>query len=274
MPEGERTGQHPSGMISWIPRIFQTPDRIILQHSGLDAFFFLRYIRTLFKIFTSLLVVVVPSLIPVNFKGGNDAAGEVHGLDRFSWVNIGFNHTRFYWAHLAMALAEIVFICRTIYVELVFYVHVCKSYLKSPGHCLLQSANTILMTDISEKDLPVLEDLYSIFPGGVRSIWVNRDLSLLSKKMQERRKLITALEAAETTLLRSAVASYCQRRNHRFAPSAKDDSKEGGLLWKCYLDEKDRDCMYLPVNGWTWMPSIPFIRNRVDTIYHCLGELA
>ena len=69
-----------------------------------------------------------------------------------------------------MTLAEIVFICHTIYVELVFYVHVCKSYLKSSEHYLLQFTNTILVTDISKKDVLILEDLYSIFPGGVRSI--------------------------------------------------------------------------------------------------------
>ena len=235
-------------MISWIPRMFQILDRIILQHFSLDTFFFLWYIWTLFKIFTSLLVFVISSLILINFKSGNDAADEIHCLDRFSWVNIEFNHTRFYWAHLMMALAEIIFICCTIYVELVFYVRVCKSYLKSSEHHLLQFTNTILVTDISEKDLLILEDLYSIFPGEVHSIWVNQDLSLLLKKMQEWRKLITALEAAETTLLRSAVASYCQCRNRGFAPLVKNDSKKRGPLWKHYLDEKNCDHMYLSVN--------------------------
>lgn len=57
---------------------------MILQRCGLDAFFFLRYFQTLFKIFTSLLLIVVPSLVPLNSLGGNDAFGEVQGLDRLS----------------------------------------------------------------------------------------------------------------------------------------------------------------------------------------------
>lgn len=106
-----------------------------------------------------------------------------------------------------MTLLVIVFICYTIYVELLFYVHVRHAYLTSPEHRRLEATNTILVTDIPEKDLSILEDLYSIFPGGVRSVWINRDLSALSKKMQERKKLVTALEAAETSLITSAVTS-------------------------------------------------------------------
>jgi len=96
VPEGQRTIRPPSGTISWIPRMFQLPDRIILQHSGLDAFFFLRDIRTLLTIFTSLSVVVIPCLVPLNLLGGNDAAGGTRGLDRYSWANIGLDHTAFY----------------------------------------------------------------------------------------------------------------------------------------------------------------------------------
>ncbi len=163
--------------------MFQLPDRIILQHSGLDAFFFLRYIRTLLAIFTSLSIVVILCLIPLNLLGGNDAAGVTRGLDRYSWANIGLDHTAFYWAHLAMALLVIVFIYYTIYVELLFYVYVRNSYLVSPAHRLLEAANTILVTDIPEKDLAVLEDIYGLFPGGIHSVWINRDLSALSEKI-------------------------------------------------------------------------------------------
>ena len=150
--------------------MFQLPDRIILQHSGLDAFFFLRYIRTLLTIFTSLSVVILLCLIPLNLLDGNDVTGGTQGLDRYSWANIGLDHTAFYWAYLLMALLVIVFICYTIYVELLFYVHVRNSYLVSPAHRLSEVANTILVTDIPEEDLQGLENVYDIFPGRVHSV--------------------------------------------------------------------------------------------------------
>ena len=173
-----------------------------------------------------------------------------------------------------MALLVIVFICYTIYVELLFYVHVRHAYLASSEHRLLKTTNIILVTDIPEKDLPILKDLYSIFPGGVRSVWINRDLSALSKKMQERKKLVTALEAAETSLITSAVTSFGQRKSRELAQPRGSNTEKEGPLWKRYLKEKDRDHMYLPINGWIWMPVIPLIGKRVDIIDHCLGELA
>ena len=62
------------------------------------------------------------------------------------------------------------FIYYTIYVELLFYVYVRNLYLVSPTHHLLEAVNTILVTDIPEEDLPILEDVYGIFPGGVYSV--------------------------------------------------------------------------------------------------------
>ena len=76
--------------------MFQLLDRIILQHSGLDAFFFLRYIRTLLTIFTSISVIVISSLVPLNLLDDNDAAGRIQGLDRYSWANVELDHTAFY----------------------------------------------------------------------------------------------------------------------------------------------------------------------------------
>lgn len=263
VPEGQRTNQRPSGTIAWIPRMFQLPDRIILQHSGLDAFFFLRYILTLLTIFTSLSVVIIPCL---NRLGGNDVASETQGLDRYSWANIGLDHTAFYWAHLLMALLMIVLICYTIYVELLFYAHVRNSYLVSPAHRLSEAANTILVTDIPEEDLPVLEDVYGIFPGGVHSVWINRDFSALSKKIQERKTLGTTLEAAETSLISSATKSFRQRKSHELAQSSGADTEKERPLWRRYLKEKDRDHIYIPRQGCNWMPAVPLIGKRVG--YH------
>lgn len=48
---------------------------------------------------------------------------------------------------------------------------------------------------------------------------------------------------------------------------------EEAPAWKRYLNEKNRDHIYLPIYGWTWMPAIPLLGKRVDTIYHCLKEL-
>ena len=251
VPERQPTVRRPSGTISWIPHVVRLSDRIILQYSGLDAFFFIRYIRTLFTIFISLSIVIIPCLVPLNLIGGNDAVGGTHGLDRYSWANIGPEHTAFFWAHLTTALLVIAFVCYTIYVELVFYVHVRNSYLKSPAHRLSEAANTILVTDVPEKDLPVLEDAYDIFPGGVHSVWINRDLSTLSKKIREQKNLVDTLEDGETNFITSATKSFRQRKNDELIRSGGTSIRKEGPLWRRYLKEKDRDQMYIPRRGYS-----------------------
>jgi len=92
--------------------------------------------------------------------------------------------------------------------------------------------------------------------------------------MQERRKLITTLKVAETRLIRLAVAFFRQGKSCGLAQPGNLNIKDEEPLWKRYLGEKDRNHMYISINGWTWMPAIPFMGKRVDTICHCLGELA
>ena len=52
----------------------------------------------------------------------------------------------------------------------------------------------------------------------------------------------------------------------------KDDQ---GAAWRKYLKDKDRDTMRIPLfPRLTWWPSIPFVGQKVDIIYHCRKELA
>lgn len=110
----------------------QTLDRVILQKSGLDAYFFLRYLRTLLRIFIALSLIVIPTLVPLNLIHGKNAPGGVQGLDRLSWANVGLAYTSFYWAHLIMAIMVSTFVCYTIYIELTEYIRIRQAYLASP----------------------------------------------------------------------------------------------------------------------------------------------
>lgn len=53
-----------------------------------------------------------------------------------------------------------------------------------------------------------------------------------------------------------------------------DSAEDGEPAWKTYLKEKDRETMRLPIFGWSWMPALPLIGKKVDTIDHCRKELA
>ena len=66
-------------------------------------------------------------------------------------------------------------------------------------------------------------------------------------------------------------------KEEEYPPAYNEDfdaRNDGEPEWKKYLKEKDRDTMRLPIFGWLWMPSLPLIGKKVDTIDYCRKEVA
>ncbi|KAI4103983.1 MAG: hypothetical protein L6R37_003545 [Teloschistes peruensis] len=67
---------------------------------------------------------------------------------------------------------------------------------------------------------------------------------------------------------KSAEYQYPKAYNKAYNPES------GEPMWKKYLKDSDRDKMRLPIFGWRWMISLPFLGQKVDTIDHCRKEVA
>jgi hypothetical protein len=176
----------------------------------------------LLKIFVMIALVIIPILIPINFVegiGGDD----VQGLDRLAWTNVRPSHTQRYWAHLFLALTVILTFCYCCYDELRKYIRMRQAYLTSPQHRLKASATTVLVSAIPNSWLTVqrLVELYDVFPGGIRNVWINRDYDDLQEKVEERDALAIMLERAETELIR-----LCKKKQlQALAKAAKTDPR-------------------------------------------------
>lgn len=59
-----------------------------------------------------------------------------------------------------------------------------------------------------------------------------------------------------------------------YNPEYKEDAH--GAVWERYLRAKDRPTHRLPIFSWTpsWLPGLPIINTKVDTIYWCREQLA
>ena len=224
VPERERTKALPTGWWKWIKPVVSTSNSAFVEKCGLDAYFFLRYLRTLLKIFVPAALVILPILIHVNLVDGrgaqfalgkNENASNVTGLDQLAWGNVAPNHTGRYWAHWLLALMLIVWICYVSFDELRNYIRMRQAYLTSPQHRLRASATTVLVSSIPRKwcTVEALDGLYDVFPGGLRNIWINRNFDELSEKIKRRDKLAATLEIAETDLIKKCFAKTDQRRN-------------------------------------------------------------
>lgn len=184
--------------------VFQTTNAELIQKCGLDAYFFLRYLRMLLKIFVPAALLIMPILIPINAT--NPSRDDVKGLDKLMWNNYDPDNTDRLWAHLILAVVLLAWIFYVVRGELRGYIRVRQSYLTSPQHRLRASATTVLVTSIPRKWLTyeALNGLYDVMPGGIRNIWINRDFDELDQKIQLRDNLAKKLEGAETNLIRNA----------------------------------------------------------------------
>jgi len=244
VPEKRRTPISGVGLLDWLKPIFKTSTSDFINKSGLDAYFFLRYLLMLLKIFGILAAAILPILIPLNTVGGQndhdpDPNKQVHGMDRYAWANVAPDNTKRYWGHLLLAIFTVVVCCYMFYRELRYYIRLRQAYLTSPQHRLRASATTVLITSIPRKWLSIekLLGLYDVFPGGVRNIWINRDYEELAEKVKERDELARKLEAAETDLIRMAKKKQLKKvkkeaksdPEHKGLPANRDMSNEGGV---------------------------------------------
>ncbi|KAJ5171899.1 hypothetical protein N7492_004492 [Penicillium capsulatum] len=232
VPDRERTKPSPPGLFRWIGPVFRTSSSEFIQKCGLDAYFFLRYLRMLLKIFVPLGVLIIPILIPMNRVGGKGQTSQnstdtgrvwnVTGLDQLAWGNVKPEHTNRYWAHLVLAVIAVFWVCAIFFDELRGYIRLRQAYMTSPQHRLRASATTVLVTAIPPSWLNVdsLDTLFDVFPGGVRNIWINRNFDDLNEKVKARNEMALKLEGAETELIVKCKKAALKK--------AKADAKKAG----------------------------------------------
>ncbi|MCJ1310840.1 hypothetical protein MMC25_004507 [Agyrium rufum] len=253
VPERERTKPPPKGLWQWAIPVFRTSNAEFIEKCGLDAYFFLRYLRLLIKIFVPLSCVILPILLPLNavhgrgpaFAQGIYAANgtiwtNVTGLDKFAWGNVPPNKTGRYWGHLVLALFVIFWVCYVFYDELRGYIRLRQAYLTSPQHRLRASATTVLVTAIPRKwcTVEALDGLYDVFPGGIRNIWINRNFDELNDKVKLRNKYAQALESAETALIRNAKKAHDEQMKKEAKKAGVKQTKQEKTEQKQQENEK------------------------------------
>ena len=160
------------------------------------------------------------------------------------------------------------------------YVHVRQQYLVSPSHSSTAQARTVLVTGIPKEFLTeyALTHLFSHFPGGVRKVWINRDLGDMPELYNQRLKACQMLESAATSLLNMAIKRNRKRLRNRIkfgdegrtvsnteVTNLVSDSETRDALLEGLVSKDKRPSHRLPV--FSWMPfSITLLGKKVDTI--------
>ena len=175
--------------------------------------------------------------------------------------------------------------CWLMYHELKAFVQIRQDNLTAEAHKDTVRATTILVTSIPENFLHAntLRQVFSVFPGGVKNVFLNRDCSELLERIEERDKISRMLESAETDLIE--MANKADRKQK--AKLAKENKKkrnandevaelqvgtsgvdndlvhgnDNEYLVDKYVPKKKRPTHRLPLAG--WMPSLPLLGKKV-----------
>ncbi|CAD0086069.1 unnamed protein product [Aureobasidium mustum] len=235
--ERERVPAPPQGLWQWTVPLFRTPNQTFIEKCGLDAYFFLRFLRMLLKIFIPLSVVILPILLPINKLSCSDCTV---GPDQLGWRNIPAAHSQRTWAHLVLAVLTICWVLYVIVTELRGYIRIRQAYLASPQHRIRASATTVLVSGIPRKWLTVdaLNGLYDVFPGGIRNIWINRNFDDLADKVSDRDKIARNLEEAETNLIQKCVKKHKKMEAKKAKEQGKTKTKEEKEQDRARADEQ------------------------------------
>lgn len=91
----EKTKPLPDGKFSWFSPFKSVPDEYVLNHSSLDGYLYLRFLKMITIICFVGCLITWPILFPVNATGG----GGQKELDLLSFSNINKAGKNRYYAH-------------------------------------------------------------------------------------------------------------------------------------------------------------------------------
>lgn len=201
-----------SSLLKWPIEIFKLDHDDIRRQNGLDAYVFVRFLRMMAMILFPIWIISWGVLLPVN--GIRKPTGAT-GLDRFTFGNVAPKDWPRYWAHLGLAYLFTFWILYVIRREMRHFITVRQRYLVDPAHAASAQAATILITGVPPRYLhpSALKRLFKPMPGGVKTVWINRDLKDIPDLFDERLAALNKLESAETKLMN--IATSLDKKNNK-----------------------------------------------------------
>ncbi|CAF1044378.1 unnamed protein product [Adineta steineri] len=265
--ENRRVEPLPKTPWGWLPALLKMPQEELIRTSGLDAYFFARYLYIHAFFFLSSFVLVGIVLFPIYTVDGKGEAYGKKGLDILTFGNILPSNSSRYIAPLILGYVFIGIYLYILYIEMKIFVRKRQTLLRSPAYQSRASATTILVTAIPKAYMSqeILFRIFNQLPGGVKHIWLNRDLDDLPDKANERTKLVDKLEAIECKLIKTALKTEA-KRHKKNADTKVYPIVIGEDAMDRYIPEKKRPTMKIG--------SIPLLSSlcfgkKVDALTHC-----
>ena len=255
----------PKTFYGWLPALLRMPQEDLIRTSGLDAYFFARYVYVHAVFFLSSFVLLAIILFPIYVVDGKGESYGKTGFDILAFGNISPRSSSRYGAPLALAYVFIGAFLYLLYREMRAFVEKRQALLRSPTYQASVTSKTVLVTAIPKAYMShdVLFRIFNQFPGGVKDIQFNRNLQDLPDKADERTKLVQKLETIECKLIKAALKEE-RKRQKKGTSKVHSVSMESDMVDK-YIPESKRPTIRIG--------SIPLLSSlcfgkKVDAIIH------
>ncbi|KXJ91396.1 hypothetical protein Micbo1qcDRAFT_147497 [Microdochium bolleyi] len=197
IPKKDRTPASSTARLSWIKTLWNTGDKFLLEHSSLDAYLYMRFLRTIITICVVGTVITWPILMPINAAGGGDAAE----LDKVGFGNV-HDRKRFY-AHAVVAWVFYGFVMFLVARERIWLIGIRQAWYTSRANAGRLSSRTVLYLD-PPSDAPQNDNVQSSFGREAEQQWVVVPTSKLDSAVSKRNSALQKLEEAQVEWLSSA----------------------------------------------------------------------
>ncbi|ODV91212.1 hypothetical protein CANCADRAFT_2928 [Tortispora caseinolytica NRRL Y-17796] len=182
----------------------------IKNHSGLEPYFFLRFLRL--AAFASILgsLFITPVISTVNAHILTKEQKDSFNLYGTNWHLMPEKPKMFYWFHLVAAVSMVAGVIKLINSELIEILEIRNQHIseqdptKYPRHCtvLLQNIPAEIMQESK------IKQLFSIFPDSLRKIWLIDDLRELSEVYKKQKYVRDTIETQYVRWLRNSQIQF------------------------------------------------------------------
>lgn len=219
----------PTGIISWWKTVLSTPDELIIEMNGLDAYLFVRFLKV-FGVWMLIPYFLLTCIILIPVDAASPNAGKT-GLNKLTFGNVAPAQSNRHIAHLLVAL---VLIAWTIYLIFREYVHLMKvrqAWLASQTHQRLARTRTVMLVNVPEDLMSgsALEELSTTIStrsstGSRTKVWLARKVGDMEKIFDDRNDECSRLEAGEAKLLAKVSKNVKKGKTPSNPPAGQSNS--------------------------------------------------
>ncbi|KAI7904575.1 uncharacterized protein BX663DRAFT_530119 [Cokeromyces recurvatus] len=211
----------------------------------------LKFLRMGMVTFSLYSLFAIPILFPVNTIN----QGHLSGLNYLTMGNV--TEDRRTWAHCLLAIILSILVWYYTFRETKNYINLRRHFLLSSDYANSVAARTVYIPSIPEEinNVESLQRMFDKFPGGIRRIWLNRQLNDLPDLVQKRQKYALSLEAK---LTKAILATY---KYHIKIGDSNRINEQG-------LTHADIPSKIRPTHRESSMPiPLPFFGHKVDSLH-------